>query len=135
MSDTLGIINYQCLNSQGQPLAGLTVAVLVGNIYDESPPVTTTQPGSPLATIFADPGSVNELVNPTTAGENTVTTDGFGNLCSIVDGVTTLGVCVGGGGYEGPPKYVTLQIYGPGIVGQLLVSIGQLPSSGGGGDD
>ena len=53
------------LDAQGKPMAGATVAVCT------QPAVTTTQPCSPLATIYSDPAGVN-LLNP-------ITTDGLGN--------------------------------------------------------
>jgi hypothetical protein len=120
MSDTLGIINYQVLNVLGQPLANVEIAILAGDLGTV---VTSTQPGSPLAVLFADPGKVTAITNPTTPGTATVTTDGLGNLCTLVNGVYTIGVCVGSSGYGSPPEYVVLQIFGAGVAQQQLVQL------------
>jgi hypothetical protein len=125
MANYLAIINYQLLNSEGQPIAGAQVAVLSGDLNGASNVTSTTQPGSPLATIYADPQASTSLANPTTPGSNTVTTDGYGNLCSIVDveGVltTTLGICVKYSTTSTVTSNYVLQFYGSGINGQLLV--------------
>lgn len=126
MADKLGIINYQLTNTEGQPLAGVSVAVLSGSLNGTAPVTSTTQPGSPLASIYADPAKVTALTNPTTAGTSTVTTDGKGNLVSVVnvEGVltTTLGVCVAFSTVINQAQSYVLQFYGPGIIGgQFLV--------------
>ena len=92
MSDTLGVINYQAISTLGTPLAGVLVAVLSGDLTTV---VTTTQPGSPLATIYTDPAGLNPILNP-------AMTDGDGNL----------NICVATG-------YYVLQVYGLGVVQQL----------------
>jgi len=121
MSDNLKVINCTVTSPQGQPLAGVQVAVLVGDINGASPVNASTQPGSPLATLFADPQGTNEIGNP-------ATTDGLGHLCATVNGVTTIGVWVNNTGY-GSSNYYVLQVYGPGIVGQQLIPI-SIPSGG-----
>jgi hypothetical protein len=123
MSDNLKIIKYCATSALGQPLANVQIAVLTGDINGANPVNATAQPGSPLATLYADPQGENEITNP-------ATTDGLGNLCSTVNGVTNIGVWVNTTGYEASPYYV-LQVYGPGIVGQVLVPI-SIPSGGGG---
>ena len=127
MANSKFVILKSVTNANGQPLANVSVAVLTGDIGGASPAVTTTQPGSPLATIYADPQGNTALTNPTTPGTNTVTTDGLGNLCSSVNGVTTIGVYV-----ADSPAYYVLQIYGPGVLAQQLIPI-TFPSGGGGG--
>lgn len=96
MSDTLGIIQYQALSTEGQPLADINIAILSGDITTV---VTTTQPGSPLATLYTDPTGDTTTPNPTM-------TDGLGNLNVSV-----------------APGYYVLQIYGPGVRDQLLVQV------------
>lgn len=133
MADTLSVINKQITSVIGQPLPGVSVAVLVGDINGASPVDATTQPGSPLATIYADPQGTTPLTNPTTLGTTaTVGVDGFGNLCSIVNGVYTIGIWVSSGGYGPPTHYFVLQVFGAGIVGQQLIPC-SVPSGGGGG--
>lgn len=132
---SLYVINRTFTNAAGQPLPNLSIAILVGKLNGSSGNAdTSTQPGSPLATIHADPDGVTLLSNPTTPGTNTVTTDGLGNLCSVVNGVTTLGVYINTSGYEAS-IYAVIQAYGPGIVGvdnQFLIPC-SFPSGGGGG--
>jgi hypothetical protein len=136
MSDSLGVINFQVTNAIGQPLADVSVAILKGDINGSNPANTTTQPGTPLANIYADPAAQIPLTNPTTPGTNTVTTDGLGNLCSVVNGVTSQGVWVVFSGY-GSSQFYVAQIYGPGILGtantpnQILRPL-SFPSGGGG---
>lgn len=115
MSDSLKVIKYCATSAQGQPLADVQIAVLVGDINGSAPVNVTTQPGTPRATIFADPQGLHEITNP-------ATTDGLGNLKGTVNGVDTIGVFVNTNGY-GASTYFVLQIYGPGIVGQVLVPI------------
>lgn len=115
MSDTLGIINYQFLSQEGQPLANLNIAILSGDL---SSVTVTEQPGSPLATLYADPAGATPITNPTTIGVSTVTTDGYGNLASLVNGVYTVGVCV-----ATSSEYVVLQVYGAGVTGQQLIQV------------
>src|SRR5271168_1554665 len=127
------VVNRTFLNSEGQPLAGLTIAVLVGKIGGSSGNATTnTQPGSPLATVYADAdGHQGTLSNPTTPGVNTLTTDGLGNLCSLIDGVYTIGIYLNTSGYGASTTFV-LQVYGPGVAGgQQLIPL-TFPSGGGG---
>jgi hypothetical protein len=124
MSNSLKVINYVALSAEGQPLANVQVAVLVGDINGASPVTSTTQPGSPLATLYADPQGSHEIANP-------ATTDGLGNLCSTVDGVTNVGVWVNNTGY-GSSNYFVLQVFGPGVSQQRLIPI-SIPSGGGGG--
>ncbi len=121
MSDSLKVINYTAVSAEGQPLANVQVAVLIGDINGASPVNATTQPGSPLATIYADPQGQHEISNP-------ATTDGLGALCSTVNGVTNVGIWVNTSGYGSSPYYV-LQVYGPGIVGQRLIPI-SIPGGG-----
>ena len=120
MSNTLAVINHSFSNSEGQPLAGLICALLLGDINGASPVTATSQPGSPLASCYADPQGTTALTNPNPGGfplpTAYLTTDGFGNLCSIVNGVTTIGVWVA------KSAYYVLQVYGPGIVAQQLIS-------------
>jgi hypothetical protein len=113
MSDSLKCIKYVATSPQGQPLANVQIAVLTGDINGNQPVNASGQPGTPLATIYADPQGSHQITNP-------ATTDGLGNLCATVDGVTTIGVWVNTSGYGASPYFV-LQVYGPGIVGQQLV--------------
>jgi hypothetical protein len=122
MSDSLKVINYTALSPEGQPIAGVQVAVLIGDVNGANPVDASTQPGSPVATIYADPQGQHEISNP-------ATTDGLGALCATVDGVTTVGVWVNISGY-GSSTYFVLQVYGPGIVGQRLIPV-SFPSGGG----
>jgi hypothetical protein len=119
MSNTLAVINQIFQDSQGRPLAGLIIALLTGTVNGASPVTSSTQPGSPLATCYADPQGTTELTNPNPGGfplpDAYLTTDGYGNLCSVVNGVETIGVWVAASAY-----YV-LQAYGAGIVGQQLI--------------
>ena len=109
MANTLKCINTVILNALGQPLQGVTVEVLTGTINGASAVVTTTQPGTPAATCYADPQGSNAVTQP-------LTTDGLGNLISTYLGVSNLGVWVASG-------YYVLQVYGTGIVGQLLIPL------------
>jgi hypothetical protein len=115
MSDSLAVLNRQVFNAVGQALANVQVAVLIGDVNGASPVNVTTQPGSPLATIYADPQGTQEIPNPTT-------TDGLGNLCATYNGVTTIGVWVNTSGYDSS-HYFVLQIFGPGIAGQQLIPV------------
>lgn len=130
------VVNRQFLSQVGQPLANLTIAVLIGNIGAGSGNAnTSTQPGSVLATVYADPlGTQGILTNPTTPGTNTLTTDGSGNLCSAIQTdsgiVYTLGIYLNTSGYGASTQFV-LQVYGAGIIGQQLIPI-TFPSGGGG---
>jgi hypothetical protein len=121
MSDSLKVIKYVATSALGQPLANVQIAVLTGDINGGDPANVSTQPGSPLTTIFADPQGANEITNP-------ATTDGLGNLCATANGVTTIGVWVNISGYDSS-TYFVLQVYGPGIVGQVLVPV-SFPSGG-----
>ena len=117
MSDLLIVINRQFFSANGQALAGLQIAVLVGDINGASQVNATAFPGSPLATLYADPAAAQPVSNP-------VTTDGLGNLCSTYNGVTNLGVWVA----TSSNKYFVLQVSGPGISGQQLIPL-SVPSS------
>src|SRR5580692_5188188 len=104
MSDNLKVIKYCVTSAQGQPLAGpgIQIAVLTGDINGNQPVNATAQPGSPLATLYADPQGQHEISNP-------ATTDGLGNLCSTQGGVTNIGVWVNISGY-GSSSYYVLQV-------------------------
>ena len=115
MSDSLKVINHQVTNALGQSLAGVQVAVLIGDVNGASPVNATMQPGTPLAELFADPQGTQSIPNP-------ATTDGLGNLSATFNGVTTLGVWISISGY-GSSNYYVLQVYGPGVVGQQLTPI------------
>ena len=120
MSDSLIVIHRQFISANGQALSGLQVAVLVGDINGASQVNATAFPGSPLATLYADPAGAQPVSNP-------VTTDGMGNLCSTYNGVTNLGVWVN----TSSNNYFVLQVSGPGIPGQQLIPL-SVPSAGGG---
>lgn len=131
MSNSLVVINRTILNADGQPLPGVTVAVLVGTINGASPAVTTTQPGTPLATLYADPQAAIPIHNPSDPSQAaTLAIDGLGNLGSLVNGVFNIGVWLSNTGYGGS-NYFVLQIFGPGVSQQQLVPC-SFPSGGGG---
>lgn len=106
MSALLVPIYYQASGPTGDQLAGVYVAVLTGT------PTTVDvsgQPGSPLATIYTDSTGATQAVNP-------ARTDGKGNLTAS-NTAPGPGVWVASGG-----DY-TLQIYGVGLIGNLIVPI------------
>jgi hypothetical protein len=95
-------VQNQLLDSVSRPVPGASIAVLT------QPAVTSTQPGSPLASIFQDSAGLIPMTNPTT-------TDGLGNY----DFYVAAGV-------------YTLQIYGNKIYSatnpqQLLIPDTQVP--------
>lgn len=125
------VINWVFTNASGQPLANVQIAILTGTVLGSPEVDASTQPGSPLAPVFADNEGATTLTNPTTLGTNTITTDGSGNLCSsvVVDGklITTIGVWAD----TTSNTYFTIQAYGGGIAGvgnQQLIPL-SLPTS------
>ena len=98
-SPTLASITGQVIDSSGQIIPGATITVLSGTIGGTDAVNTTTQPGTPLATIWADPYG-NTLINQATTP---LVSDGNGNY-----------QCWASSGY-----YV-VQIWGSGINGQFL---------------
>lgn len=113
MSDTYQVINRQISGVDGQVLANTQVAVLVGTINGSVLVDAATQPGSPLALLYADPQGEKPISNPTK-------TDGFGNLCSVYEGVETIGVYVNSGANGDGTNYV-LQVYGGRVTPQQLI--------------
>ena len=100
MADTLFVYNFCARDVFGQVIPGATVIVLSGDLSSVN---TSTQPGTPLATIYTDPAGANQ-VNQST---NPLVTDGFGEVC----------FCVAKSGY------FVLQVYGSGINGQYIRQI------------
>jgi hypothetical protein len=95
-------VQNSVLNGVSRPVPGAKVAVLT------QPATTSTQPGSPLASIFLDPAGTQPATNP-------VLTDGLGNYSFYV-----------------APGVYTLQIYGNGVVtsnnpNQLVIPDVQAP--------
>jgi len=100
-------------NSIGQVLPGVTVIVLSGTVIGSQEVDTDMQPGSPLASIFSDPYGDNPVDQ-----ENLPLTTEAGN---------------GTFQFWAQPGYYVIQVYGPGINGQLVygISIGGSGGSGG----
>lgn len=99
-------------NTVGQSLPDVTVIVLNGTVGGSQNANTETQPGSPLATIYADPyGSV--AINQSTAPMNTAPGQGTFEFWAA-------------------SGYYVIQAYGPGIIGQLTYGI-QIGGGAGGG--
>lgn len=100
-------------NSIGQVLPNVTVIVLAGTVGGSGGVNTTSQPGSPMATIFADPYGatpINQSTNPI----NTSSGNGMFQFWATAG-------------------YYVIQAYGPGINGQLVYGICLGGSGGGGG--
>ena len=97
MAATLPIINYSATDANGNALDGVYVAVLSGTLSTVD---TDDIPGTPLATLYADPEGTTPVANPTS-------TDGLGNIS----------VCPSAAGY------FVLQVYGPSINGQQLFQV------------
>lgn len=91
-----------CLDGSGHPVAGVNVAVLT------QPANTTTQPGSPLATIYAD-STGTALSNPTTS-------DGLGNFF-----------------FYAAAGIYTVQLYGSTLVAQVVRPDQNVVAGGGSG--
>src|SRR5277367_5675769 len=89
-------------NAVGVALAGVSVAVL------SQPADTTTQPGTPLASIFTDSTGVTPLANP-------LSTDNLGNYFF----------------YAAPGTY-TVQIYGAQLLEQQVFPDQEVVAPGGG---
>ena len=89
-------------NPQGQAVPNATVTVLSGTIGGSQTVYTGSQPGSPLAVIYADPyGSVQ--IDQTVSH---LVSDGSGNF-----------------GFWANSGWYVLQIYGPGVEGQFVQQV------------
>ncbi len=100
-------------NPGGQVIPNATVIVLAGTIGGSAAVNTNTKPGTPLATIFADPYGATPI-NQTTNPINTATLNGsfqFWSACGA---------------------YLVIQAYGPQIAQQYVYGI-RLPGSSNGG--
>lgn len=103
---SLGFWADSVKNALGQPIAQCLIAILNGELSAVN---TTTQPGTPLASIFSDPDGVNPLANP-------MMTDGLGNFQF----------------WAAAGNYV-VQIYGPGIANTQFLQPISIGGGGGGG--
>ena len=101
-------------NSLGQGNPNATVIVLSGTIGGARAVNTTAQPGTPLATIYSDPygaSPINQTTNPVTTASGNGWFQ-YWTACS---------------------SYQVIQVYGPGVNGQLVygIFVGGGSSSGG----
>ncbi len=91
-------------NSLGQGNPNATVIVLSGTIGGARAVNTTTQPGTPLATIYADPYGATQI-NQTTGPLTTAAGNGWFQFWTACN------------------SYVVIQAYGLGINGQLVYGV------------
>jgi len=106
MSSSTPILNTwvdTIINSAGQVLPNVTIYVLTGTVGGTQAVDTSTTPGSPLATIYADPYGATPINQST----------------------TPLNTSAGSGTYQfwATPGYYVIQAFGPGINGQLIQGI------------
>ena len=99
-------------NTLGQANPSATIIVLSGTTSGAAQVNTTTQPGTPLATIYADPYGATPI-NQTTAPLTTAAGNGWFQFWAA-------------------PGYYVIQAFGPGINGQEVYGISIGGSSSGG---
>ena len=99
-------------NTLGMVLPNVTVIILAGTVGGDEAVSTTTKPGSPLATIYADAYGVT-TINQSTTPINTTAGQGTFQFWAAAG-------------------YYVVQAYGPGIIGQLVYGIA-IGGGGGGG--
>jgi len=86
-------------NSTGQIIPGATIIVLSGTTGGSEAVNTSTQPGTPLASIYSDPYGASPINQSTTP----LVSDDLGNYA-----------------FWAAPGYYVLQIYGNGVPGQFV---------------